>query len=178
MTITEEKQRIKASKIFLERFKLIKEEIKIKYDLIEDLQDSQKPKGYKENLQYKDVKVQNTKSQNTEKFLNKFNDTIENLIEEIENLENFRLNGLNLINQLKNRQERLIITHYYFLNKKQTDYKKISKTFFFDILKKGLINFSYILEKKEKELKEQREKLKAENNHNISDISDSLKKEN
>lgn len=151
MTEKEKKQRIKNSKLFLEKFKTYKIQVETLENLINDLLESQKPAGYKEDLRIYDLKVQKSKkNQNTEDFLNKLNDTVEIYKKELEKLQNSKIYCMQLINKLKNINEKIILNNYYILNKKFDEFKKYSKSTFFRVLNEGLINFSYILEEEYK----------------------------
>lgn len=164
MTEKEKKQRIKNSKLFLEKFKTYKIQVETLENLINDLLESQKPAGYKEDLRIYDLKVQKSKkNQNTEDFLNNLNDTVEKYNKELERLQNSKLYCMQLINKLKNINEKIILNNYYILNKNFKDLTKFSKSSFFRILDEGLINFSYILEeeyKKRIEKKKENEEKK------------------
>lgn len=164
MTEKEKKQRIKNSKLFLEKFKTYKIQVETLENLINDLLESQKPAGYKEDLRIYDLKVQKSKkNQNTEDFLNNLNDTVEKYNKELERLQNSKLYCMQLINKLKNINEKIILNNYYILNKNFKDLTKFSKSSFFSILDEGLINFSYILEeeyKKRIEKKKENEEKK------------------
>ena len=164
MTEKEKTQRIKNSKLFLERFKTYKIQVETLENLIKDLLESQKPAEYKKDLRIYDLKVQKSKkNQNTESFLNNLNDTVEKYNEELEKLQDSKLYCMQLINKLKNINEKIILNNYYILNKNFKDLTKYSKNTFYRILNEGLINFSYILEeeyKKRIEKKKENEEKK------------------
>ena len=85
------------------------------------------------------------------------------LIKELEKLQNSKIYCMQLINKLKNINEKIILNNYYILNKNFKDLTKFSKSSFFRILDEGLINFSYILEeeyKKRIEKKKENEEKK------------------
>lgn len=154
MTKEESLNRIKTSKYFFYKLNEIAIELNNKVKELENFIINNGPAGYKVDLSFKIISIQESKKNfSSEVLFRDFDNEVNNLKLQIEKLENQYNKNRNLIDKIQDFYCHYFLLSVFIYKLPKSNIKKIFKTKklitnkdFDNFLNESLINFSYVLE--------------------------------